>query len=179
MTEQLWAGWRARYIESTASGAADDAREAGETGPSVFTRILTSGLPDEQTHIVWRGGLCFALLNAYPYNNGHLMVMPYREVPSLEDLTPEEHAELWQGVTDAVRAVKAAYRPDGLNVGVNLGRAAGAGVPHHVHVHVLPRWNGDTNFMATVADTRVLPETLSSSAARLRAAWPRSVDGDA
>ena len=108
--------------------------------------------------------------------NGHLLVMPYREVGELEDLRPEEHTELWSGATDAVRALRVAYRPDGVNLGLNLGRSAGAGVPTHLHIHVLPRWNGDTNFMTTAAEARVLPEALPSSAARLRAAWPGSVE---
>jgi len=162
--ERLWAGWRTAYVESAAATP-----ESETTSP--FRAILASGRPDTETHIVWRGSNCFAILNAFPYTNGHLMVMPYREVGELEDLTPEEHEELWRGVTRAVQAIRAAYRPDGINLGMNLGRPAGAGVPSHLHVHVLPRWNGDTNFMTSVADTRVLPETLSSSAARIRAAW--------
>jgi ATP adenylyltransferase len=144
----------------------------------VFRRILESGLPDSETNILFRGETVFAVLNAFPYTSGHLMVMPYREVADLELLTGAEHAELWATVTAAVRAVKAAYRPEGINVGMNLGRPAGAGVPTHLHVHVLPRWNGDTNFMTALAEVRVLPETLSSSAARIRASWPRSVSRD-
>jgi len=168
--DHLWAGWRTTYVESAAASPTD--------GGSLFTAILASGLPDTETNIVWRGQWCFAILNAFPYTNGHLLVMPYREVGELEDLRPEEHAELWSGATDAVRALRAAYRPDGVNLGMNLGRSAGAGVPTHLHIHVLPRWNGDTNFMTTAAEVRVLPETLSSSAARVRAAWPGSVDRD-
>jgi ATP adenylyltransferase len=164
--EHLWAGWRTAYVES----AAGPEPPAGQG--SIFTRILGSGLPDTETHIVWRGEVCFAICNAFPYTNGHVLVMPYREVATLAELTPQEHGELWQGSTDAVAAIIAAYRPEGVNVGMNLGRAAGAGVPGHLHVHVLPRWNGDTNVLTTVAETRVMPETLSSSAARLRAAWP-------
>ncbi|MBK9178452.1 MAG: HIT domain-containing protein [Acidimicrobiales bacterium] len=166
--DRLWAGWRTAYVESAAS---DGGEPPGEG--SIFTRILASGLPDEETHVVWRGERCFAILNAFPYTNGHVLVMPYREVATLAALTPGEAAELWAAVTDAVTAIEAAYRPDGVNLGANLGRSAGAGVPNHVHVHVLPRWNGDTNFMTAVAEARVMPETLSSSAARLRAAWPR------
>jgi ATP adenylyltransferase len=168
MLDHLWAGWRTTYVESAAATPPD--------GGSPFIAILASGLPDTETNIVWRGQWCFAILNAFPYTNGHLLVMPYREVGELEDLRAEEHAELWSGATDAVRALKEAYRPDGVNVGMNLGRSAGAGVPTHLHIHVLPRWNGDTNFMTTAADVRVLPETLSSSAARVRAAWPGSVE---
>jgi len=168
--DRLWAGWRSAYVASAAASPTG--------GASPFTAILASGLPDTETHIVWRGRHCFAILNAFPYTNGHLLVMPYRELGELEGLRPEEHAELWVGATEAVRALKAAYRPDGVNVGMNLGRSAGAGVPTHLHIHVLPRWNGDTNFMTSVAEVRVLPETLSASAAKVRAAWPGSVAGD-
>jgi ATP adenylyltransferase len=102
------------------------------------------------------------------------MVLPYREVPALEDLTPEEQAELWATVTDAVRAVKAAYSPEGINVGLNLGRPAGGSISQHLHVHVVPRWTGDSNFMTATANTRTIPEALPATAARLRAAWPSS-----
>ena len=163
--ERLWAGWRSGYVAAAGNGA-----PAGEG--SIFTRILATGLPDDETHVVWRGELAFAILNAYPYTSGHLLVMPYREVGELEDLTADESAALWDATRAAVVAVKTAYRPHGVNVGLNLGEAAGAGVPSHLHVHVLPRWNADSNFMTSVAEVRVLPETLSESWAKLRAAWP-------
>ena len=165
--DRLWAGWRSSYIEGVSAGPA-------EPVDCVFCAILASGLPDGEIHVLWRhpAGRAVALLNAYPYGSGHLMVMPTRHVASPEDLHGEESAELWSGITDAVRAVRAAYGPDGLNVGANLGRAAGAGVPGHFHMHVLPRWSGDTNFMTAVAEARVLPEPLATSAAKLRAAWP-------
>ena len=184
--DRLWAGWRSAYIASAVEArgevavAAAGNGDAGDAVPatgSVFTRILASGLPDEETHIVWRGRLTFAILNAYPYTSGHLLVMPYREVGDLEDLTGEEHAELWSAVRDAVVAVKGAYRPQGINVGANLGAEAGAGVPSHLHIHVLPRWAGDTNFMTSIAQTRVLPEPLDDSWAKLRAAWPAAFAG--
>lgn len=163
---RLWAGWRSAYVATV------DDEPTGEGGGSVFARILASGRPDTETHIVWRGTTCFAILNAFPYCTGHTLVMPYREVAELGDLTADEHAELWTAATTAVAALRAAYRPEGVNLGMNLGRAAGAGVPTHLHIHVLPRWNGDTSFMTSVADTRVLPETLTDSAAKIRAAWP-------
>jgi diadenosine tetraphosphate (Ap4A) HIT family hydrolase len=161
--ERLWAGWRAQFVAGPAAGPAE----------CVFCAILSSGLPDEETHVVWRhqGGRVVAILNAYPYTSGHLMVLPVRHVADLEDIDAQESAELWAGLALAVRAIKAAFGPDGLNLGVNLGRAAGAGVPGHFHVHVLPRWSGDTNFMTSVAEARVLPESLGSTAAKLRAAW--------
>jgi diadenosine tetraphosphate (Ap4A) HIT family hydrolase len=167
--ERLWNGWRTSYVSSVPPPGDEETETA-----SVFTRILESGLPDEETHIVHRGNTVFAILNAYPYSTAHTMVLPYREVPALEDLTADEHAELWSTVTDAVRAVKAAYSPEGINVGLNLGRPAGGSVSQHLHVHVVPRWTGDSNFMTATANTRTIPEALSATASRLRAAWPSS-----
>jgi diadenosine tetraphosphate (Ap4A) HIT family hydrolase len=168
--ERLWAGWRSSFVTSASGSSGGSAAD----GDCVFDAILASGQPDTETHILWRhpGGLAFAILNAYPYTSGHLMVMPIRHVADLEALTADEAAAVWDGLSRAVRAIKAAYHPDALNVGANVGRAAGAGVPGHFHLHALPRWNGDTNFMTTVANTRVLPETLSTTAGKLRAAWP-------
>ena len=163
--DRLWAGWRSEYVETATSEPAGEA-------DCVFCGILASGEPDDVTYVVWRGEWCAALLNAYPYTNGHLMVLPVRHVGEMEDLDDGERAEVWSAVTHAVRALKAAYSPDGLNVGINLGRSAGAGVPGHFHVHCLPRWNGDTNFMTTVAETRVMPESLPASWEKVRAAWP-------
>ena len=164
--ERLWAGWRTPYVEQAGVDPGDDG--------CVFCAILTGGLPDQETHVVWRhpAGLAAAILNAYPYTSGHLMVMPTRHVGDIEDLSSDEMQAVWDGVRQAVQALKRAYHPDGLNLGANLGRSAGAGIPDHVHLHVLPRWQGDTNFMTSVADTRVLPEALPVSAAKVRAAWP-------
>jgi ATP adenylyltransferase len=167
--DRLWAGWRAAYVSEAADGSMGAAAEGG----SVFTRILATGRSDAELHVVWRGELAFAILNRFPYTSGHLLVMPYREVGELEDLTGEEAVELWATVADGVRAVKAAYRPDGVNVGLNLGTAAGAGVDGHLHVHVVPRWVADSNFMTSVAEARVLPEDLATAWEKLRAAWPR------
>lgn len=166
--DRWWAGWRHEYIASVVD-------DTGPTEPgegTLFERILGSGRPDEETFVLWRSPLVSALLNAYPYTTGHLMVLPNRPVPGLEDLTADEEVALWRGVRDAVVAIKAAYRPEGVNVGMNLGRAAGAGVPDHLHVHCLPRWAGDTNFMTAVAETRVLPEPLDVTWHKLRDAWP-------
>ena len=172
MLERLWNGWRAAYVTSggAAGGVGDD--DVGSGRGSVFTRILRSGLPDVDTHIVHRGEHVFVILNAFPYSVGHLLVIPYREVGELESLSTDEAAELWVTVTDAVVALKAAYRPEGINVGVNLGRPAGGSVSEHLHVHAVPRWTGDGNFMTATANTRTLPEALPDSAAKLRAAWP-------
>lgn len=167
--DRLWAGWRSAYV--VAGG--EDGVPPGEG--SIFTGILAAGLPDEKCYIVWRGETVFAILNAYPYISGHLLVMPYREVAELDELTDAESSELWAAVRTAVRAVKAAFAPDGVNVGMNLGEAAGAGVPGHLHVHVLPRWAADSNFMTAVAETRVLPEPLGDTWAKLRKAWSTDV----
>jgi ATP adenylyltransferase len=162
--DRIWNGWRATYVNELGE------RPAGEG--SVFTQILQSGIPDEESHIIHRGLHTFAILNAFPYTSGHLMVLPYRQVAGLEDLDQEEAGELWANVTAAVVAVKTAYRPGGVNVGINLGRAAGGSISEHLHVHVVPRWVGDANFMMAVAEARTLPEPLSFSASKLRAVWP-------
>lgn len=159
--DHLWAAWRRHYIDT----ATDDEQDGDAC---VFCRIQDSGAPDEETFVLWRGEHCLAILNAYPYTSGHLMVMPQRHVASLEDLGDGEAAELFDVLRRAVVAVKTAYGPDGLNVGANLGRAAGAGIPGHLHLHVLPRWAGDTNFMTAVAGARVLPEGLADSWRKLR-----------
>ena len=151
----------------------DEEQTATDVGEqTLFEAIEASGLPDEETFVVHRGPKCLALLNAYPYTSGHLLVVPRRARAALAELTEDEHAALWSTVRDAVAAVEAAYSPDGVNVGLNQGAAAGAGVPGHLHVHVLPRWSGDTNFMTVTADTRVLPEALGETWRRLVEAWP-------
>jgi ATP adenylyltransferase len=164
--DRIWNGWRSHYVNEMGD------RVLGDEG-SVFTQILRSGMSDLDAHIVHRGGLVFAILNAFPYTSGHVMVLPYREVGNLEELDEAETAELWPTVTDAVRAVKAAYRPGGVNVGINMGSAAGGSISEHLHVHVVPRWTGDGNFMTAIAEARTLPEPLSFSAQKLRDAWPR------
>jgi ATP adenylyltransferase len=163
--ERLWAGWRSEYVESAAADA--------DSG-CVFCRILASEEPPQSTYLLWRDDTCAAVLNAFPYTSGHLMVLPVRHVAELEDIRADEATAVWALLSDAVRALKAAYGPDGLNVGANLGRAAGAGVPGHFHVHCLPRWDGDTNFMTSVAEARVLPESLPATYERLLKVWPRS-----
>ncbi len=171
MLERIWSGWRASYVGSVPAQIDPDTEE------SVFTQLLQSGEPDEATHIVHRGDEVFAILNIHPYTTGHLLVLPYREVADLEDLSASETTELWSTVTDAVAAIRSAYHPDGLNVGVNLGRPAGGSIPSHLHVHVVPRWTGDSNFMSAIANTQTLPESLAASAARLRTSWPDGADG--
>ena len=156
--ERLWAGWRGEYV----AGAA--ATDAGE--------CVLCGVIEREENVVWRGDHCIVVLNIYPYTSGHCMVLPVRHVGDFEALTAEEAAELTGALRDAVVALKAAYSPDGLNLGANLGRVAGAGVPGHFHWHALPRWNGDTNFMTTVAEARVAPEALGTTLEKVRAGWP-------
>ncbi|MEZ5317595.1 MAG: HIT domain-containing protein [Vicinamibacterales bacterium] len=128
---------------------------------------------DDEPLIVHRGRRTIVILNKFPYNNGHLMVVPARHVGRLADLDPDELAELAALTRDAERVLDAVYHPHGFNMGINLGKAAGAGVLDHLHMHLVPRWNGDTNFMAVVGETRVLPEELPATAARVRDAFAR------
>jgi ATP adenylyltransferase len=159
--ERLWAGWRSEYVEGAATAEG-----------CVFCRILASDEPGDKTYIVRRDAVCAVVLNAYPYASGHLLVMPVRHVSDLEELDDDEAGGMWRELADSVRALKSAYTPDGLNVGANLGRSAGAGVPGHFHMHCVPRWNGDTNFMTTLAETRMLPEALPATYEKVRKAWP-------
>ena len=171
--ENLWAGWRHDYIQA----ATERERTGGlsvDQASCVFCRLAESGTPSVDNLIVWRGEWSFVVLNAYPYASGHVLVMPLRHVGVLADMTDLESAEVWSATRSAVAAIEVAYEPDGLNMGANLGRAAGAGIPAHVHLHVLPRWSGDTNFMTTVAGTRVMPETLQVAWKKLYESWPES-----
>lgn len=163
--ERIWAGWRAAYIEGVTSAS----------GPSSAGDCLICALSaadPEEMLVITGDELAFAVMNAYPYTSGHVMLAPRRHESELDGLNADEAAALMTMAQRATTALKAAYRPQGLNVGVNVGRAAGAGVPGHVHFHALPRWNGDTNFMTTVAEARVLPEDLRTSWQRLKDAWP-------
>jgi ATP adenylyltransferase len=170
MVDRIWAGWRIRSIQ------ADRAREPApaDDGATLFDRIRTSSRPDDETYVIERRPHAFVVLNRYPYSVGHLLVVPNRAVEHLEDLTADESHELWDTVRDAVVAVKLAFGPDGVNVGLNLGEGAGPSVPDHVHVHVVPRWKADTNFMTAVADIRVMPQTLGESWEALTAVWTGS-----
>ena len=169
--EHLWAGWRQSYVEGLADADATGP-VSGEGGLSLFESIEQADIPDDESFIVHRGATCFVLMNAYPYSSGHMLVLPKRSAATLGDLTEEEYGELWTTVRTAVTALEEGLSPEGVNVGLNLGRAAGAGIEGHVHVHVLPRWSGDTNFTTTTAETRVLPEAIGETWRRLRRVWP-------
>jgi len=123
---------------------------------------------DAVNHLLWRGKQCFVVLNKFPYNAGHLLVAPYREVGELSALTPEERADLMEGIIVGQQILTGAIQPDGFNVGFNFGAAAGAGIPQHLHCHIVPRWNGDTNFMPVLGETKVLPESMDAMWRRLR-----------
>lgn len=171
--DHLWATWRSAYVTKVVdSRTLPSPEESG--GRSLFERILAGADEegDEAAGVLWRGETCFALLNLYPYTAGHLMVLPNRAVADLEALTEQEHRELWDGVRDAVVALKAAFACDAVNVGLNLGPAAGGSQSDHLHVHCVPRWEGDANFISVAAETRVLPVSLAEAAERIRAAWP-------
>ena len=156
--DSLHAPWRIEYILSPKP----------ELKEGLFARIAQSS-DDEENLVIVRDRTCFALLNRYPYNGGHLIVVPYKEVPDLNGLTDAELADLWKLVRRCTSALTAAMKPDGFNVGINLGKVAGAGIAEHLHIHVVPRWNGDTNFMPVIANTGVVPEALRDVAAKLRA----------
>jgi ATP adenylyltransferase len=158
--ERLWSPWRLKYVTST-----------GEPCACVFCEALTN--PDAAKLVLHRGRTAFVILNLFPYNSGHLMVVPNRHIAALSAATPDELNELMDLTRLSEQALSEVYKPQGLNVGMNLGRAAGAGIVDHMHVHVVPRWNGDTNFMTVVGDARVLPEDLEQAAERLRPAFAR------
>lgn len=142
----------------------------GKEDGCVFCRV--QALPDgPENLIVLRGSTAFVILNRYPYTSGHAMVVPFRHKPDLEGLTPEERAEMMELTAHSTAVLGRVYRTTAFNIGVNLGEAAGAGVKEHIHIHVVPRWVGDTNFMSALADTRVLPETLEDTWRRVRAGF--------
>jgi diadenosine tetraphosphate (Ap4A) HIT family hydrolase len=170
--EHLFAGWRMSQPAGVGADGQPHVDPVQAPGQSLFEAIEQSGRPDAETYILARRSRTFAILNVFPYTNGHVMVLPLRAAASLDDLDEETYRELWSLVRDASRAVKAAFHPQGLNIGINEGQAGGGSHPDHLHVHVVPRWSADTNFMTTVADARVLPMSLGQSWAELRAAWP-------
>ncbi len=155
MPQILWAPWRLAYVTT-----------AGKQQGCIFCQ-KPQEQRDRENLIVARFERTFVILNAFPYNNGHLMVVPYRHVPSLLDLTDDELAELMKVTQIAERVLRAALQPHGFNIGLNLGRCAGAGIEDHLHIHIVPRWHGDTNFMPVIADTKVLPELLEQTYEKL------------
>ena len=159
--KRLWAPWRLEYVQH-----ADDGDEC------VFCRA--AALPEDEPELVInRGELAFVLLNKFPYASGHLMVAPFRHGSAFDDLDEAEVLEVQRLAVEAIEALRAVFAPEGFNVGWNLGRVAGAGIVDHGHVHVVPRWNGDTNFMPVLADVKVIPEHLLETRRKLADAWPQ------
>ncbi len=158
--EQLWAPWRLEYVQ-----------HAGDGGECVFCRA--AALPeDEPELVVRRGELAFALLNKFPYSSGHLMVAPYRHGSAFDTLDAAEAAEVHRLAVESIEALRTVYSPEGFNAGWNLGRVADAGIVDHAHLHVVPRWGGDTNFMPVLAAVKVIPEHLLETRHKLADAWP-------
>lgn len=168
--DQLWAGWRAEYVVKASSDSRS--RRAGIDAPVCILCELEDKGSDH--YVIARNEHCFAVMNLYPYSNGHLMVVPREHHQDLNDYSKDVRGSLIEMTNTATQVLQAVYNPDGINLGVNMGEAAGAGIPGHLHMHVLPRWNADTNFVSTIANTRVLPETLQSSYQRINEAWPES-----
>ena len=162
--KRMWSPWRSRHIERMSNR---DPREPDDG--SLFTRLAAEDR-DEENFILWRGEHVFVIMNLYPYNNGHLMIVPFREVSEYGALTSEERNAVAETIARCMRWIDRALKPEGYNVGINQGLAAGAGIPQHLHVHVVPRWQADTNFMPVVADVKVIPEAMRDTYRKLRAA---------
>ena len=160
--ESLHAPWRIEYILAPKP----------QLSESLFASIAQSS-DDVGNFVIARDRTCYALLNRYPYTGGHLMVVPYKQSPDLDGLTDEEVSDLWKLVRRCIAVLKREMKPEGFNVGINLGKVAGAGIIEHVHIHIVPRWSGDVNFMAVIADTSVVPQALTELAAKLRKAMEK------
>ena len=158
--DRLWAPWRLSYVTAAPAPATE----------CIFCDAYNG---HKAELLLFRGRHCFVILNLYPYNNGHLMVVPNRHLCALETLNPDEQAEMMTLARVSEMALNEAYHPHGLNVGINLGKAAGAGIENHLHMHIVPRWSGDTNFMTAVGETRVLPEDLPATVRRLKPIFER------
>ncbi len=160
--KRLTTPWRRAYIEG----------HKNEEG-CIFCNALRKEVDDHQNLIIYRGQRAFVIVNLYPYTNGHLMIAPMEHRASLEFLDAETRAEIMELTTQAMLVLRDVYRPHAFNIGANIGKAAGAGVPDHVHMHVVPRWTGDANFMTVIGGTRTLPETVDETYRRVRAAWEK------
>lgn len=157
--ENLWSPWRMRYVTN-----------AEKPGTCVFCDAAQEK-DDKLNFVVRRGKDAYVILNRYPYTSGHLMIVPNQHVPSIEDLSPEVRAEMMELVNTSIGVLRRVYQPDGFNVGINMGEAAGAGIAEHAHIHIVPRWAGDTSFISTVGETRVIPEELNMTFDRISREW--------
>lgn len=163
--DHLWSPWRGEHVAAHAE--ATRSTPDGVDRPSVFSQIAAEPEHDATNFVLWRGPYVFVVMNRYPYTNGHLLLIPYREVDAYDALTDAEHVEFARLTARAMGWLRAALAPDGFNVGVNQGSAAGAGIPEHLHLHLVPRWTGDTNFMPVLGRTKVIPEDLATTYAKL------------
>jgi ATP adenylyltransferase len=163
--KRMWSPWRSQYIQSFKKPR----RKTGKRR-SLFAAAWRAK-DDDKEMIVWRGVHCFVIMNRYPYNSGHLLIVPYRQTPSFQDLSREEMGEIMQATQRAMKALDSVMSPQGYNFGANIGRASGAGVDDHIHFHLVPRWNGDTNFMPVLADTKVISEDMKKTLKKLQRAF--------
>ncbi len=161
--KRMWSPWRSQHIERIAA-------DPDEYGKDLFSRIGADRTRDEENLVLWRGETHFVVMNLFPYNNGHLLIVPYRAVATYQELVVEERVELAHAIGKCIEWLNAALSPEGINVGMNIGKAAGAGIPDHLHTHVVPRWTGDTSFMSSAADTRVIPESMDATYRKLKQA---------
>jgi ATP adenylyltransferase len=162
--KHMWSPWRSPYIASFTKPSQRRKKE------SLFAAALRAG-DDTRNFIVWRGKLCFLIMNRYPYNSGHVMIVPYRQTADFADITAAEFAEIMETAGRAMRALDRIMKPQGYNFGANIGRVSGAGIDDHIHFHVVPRWNGDTNFMPVLAETKVISQDMRRTLTQLRKAF--------
>ncbi len=158
--DHLWTPWRMTYLTQDRAG----------DGECIFCAKI-NGSDDAANHVLYRGQHCFVTLNLFPYNNGHLMVVPYRHIAALEDLEEAELADLMVITQQALRVLRVSFNPQGFNIGINQGQVAGAGIVGHLHQHVVPRWGGDTSFMSVIGETRTIPEWIDQTYTRLHEIW--------
>jgi len=149
-SKNLWAPWRIAYVQGLS-----------KSSECFICHNLTSPQDDNKNLVLWRSSCCITVLNRFPYNNGHLLIAPNRHIPDLDQATDEELLEMTKLVRESKKALSLAIQPHGFNVGMNFGRCAGAGLPEHLHIHLVPRWNGDTNFMSVCGDAKVISQSLS------------------
>ena len=167
--DRLWSPWRSKYIESFAN----ETTESKSEGQCLFCRVLSDPVKDEENLVVIRGSACIIMMNLYPYNSGHLMIVPFTHTGDISGLSESESSEMMQSARRCAETLTETIHPHGFNIGMNIGRVSGAGIESHVHLHVVPRWNGDTNFMPVLADTRIISEALEDTYRKLREALKR------
>ncbi|MGD0338124.1 MAG: HIT domain-containing protein [Bacteroidota bacterium] len=162
--DRLWSPWRSKYIESFAN----ETKASRDADKCLFCRILSAPHKDEENLVLYRGSSCFVVLNLFPYNSGHLMIVPHTHTGELSGLSENESAEIMSCSQQCVKALTEALHPQGFNIGMNIGRVSGAGIDGHIHMHIVPRWNGDTNFMPVLGDTRVISEALEDTYRKIK-----------